>query len=54
MGIKCLFLRERTSLQLQVYYVVQQLVIRNFQYKKPLEVLIESHPDRVYAQMSEF
>jgi hypothetical protein len=30
-----------TSLQLQVYYDVRQLVIQNFQYKMLLEVLLE-------------
>jgi hypothetical protein len=35
------FPKTRTSLQLQVYYVVPQLVIQNFQYKMQLEVLLE-------------
>ena len=40
-----------TSLQLQVYYDVQQLGIRNFRYKKQLEVWLEWHQDTVYEQM---
>jgi hypothetical protein len=43
---------KHTSLQLQVYYVVRQLVIQNFQYKKQLEVLLELHQDKVYERTS--